>query len=175
RGGEGRDEVLEKARRERAQREKARASRGQAVLIQRWYRGRSAAVVARAGERADWDRKMSDFGRLQKTLVARGIPFTPPLNFVLMALQQLLFFYRNEQDSARLCLFCESVLTPCVLQPDLSLNPAAHLAGVVSASGKGGAGAGAGGGSAADSPAFRLRLRRLLGACLGYVEGELSK
>lgn len=29
--------------------------------------------------------------------VARGIPFTPPVKFVLMALQQLLFFYRSEQ------------------------------------------------------------------------------
>lgn len=68
---EGRDEVLENARRERAQREKARASRGQAITIQRWYRGRSAAVRCRAKERADWDRKISDFGKLQRTLVAR--------------------------------------------------------------------------------------------------------
>lgn len=28
---------------------------------------------------------------------ARGIPFTPPVKFVLMALQQLLFFYRGGQ------------------------------------------------------------------------------
>ena len=75
------------------------------------------------------------------------------------------------QDSARFCLFCESVLTPCVSQPDPSLNPAAHLAGVAPASGK----AGVEGGNATDSPAFRLRLRRLLAACLGYVEEELSK
>lgn len=44
RGGEGRDEVLEKARRERAQREKARASRGQAVSIQRQVFSGSAAT-----------------------------------------------------------------------------------------------------------------------------------
>lgn len=36
-----------------------------------WFRGRSAAVAARSAERADWDRKMSDFGKLQRTLVAR--------------------------------------------------------------------------------------------------------
>ncbi|CAN0397105.1 unnamed protein product, partial [Ectocarpus fasciculatus] len=164
RGNEGRDEVLEKARRERAQREKARASRGQAVSIQSWFRGQSAARAARGSERVDWDRKMSDFGKLQQTLVARGIPFTPPVKFVLMALQQLLFFYRKEQDSARLCLFCESVLTLCVLQADPSLNPAAHLAGIVaepaSAAGRGTAAASAA--AAAADPALRLRLRRLL-------------
>lgn len=31
--------------------------------------------------------------------VARGIPFTPPVKFVLMALQQLLFFYQSEKVS----------------------------------------------------------------------------
>lgn len=36
-----------------------------------WFRGQSAAIVARDSERADWDRKMSDFGKLQRTLVAR--------------------------------------------------------------------------------------------------------
>ncbi|CAM9808220.1 unnamed protein product [Pylaiella littoralis] len=182
RGGEGRDEVLEKARRERAQREKARASRGQAVSIQRqvfsgsaatssWFRGRSAAVAARESQRADWDRKMSDFGKLQRTLVAQGIPFTPPVKFVMMALQQLLFFHRGGQDSARLCLFCESVLTVCILQADPSLNPAAHLAGVVGSSREDGAK----GAPAPSDPALRLRLRRLLGVCLKYTERELNK
>lgn len=71
RGGQGRDEVVEKARRERAEREKTRASRGHAIAIQRWYRGRSVAAHVRATERVDWDRKMSDFGMLQRTLVAR--------------------------------------------------------------------------------------------------------
>ncbi|CAM9760008.1 unnamed protein product [Ectocarpus sp. 4 AP-2014] len=173
RGSEGRDEVLEKARRERTQREKARASRGQAVSIQSWFRGQSAAGAARGSERADWDRKMSDFGKLQQTLVARGIPFTPPVKFVLMALQQLLFFYRREQqDSARLCLFCESVLTLCVLQADPSLNPAAHLAGIVaeptSAAERGTT-------ATSADPALRLRLRRLLAVCLDHTERELNK
>ena len=62
------------------------------------------------------------------------------------------------------------MLTPCISQADLSLNPAAHLAGVRPAGGKA-----AGGGNAVDSPAFRLRLRRLLGVCLDYVEAELNK
>ncbi|CAM9206820.1 unnamed protein product [Ectocarpus sp. 6 AP-2014] len=173
RGSEGRDEVLEKARRERAQREKARASRGQAVSIQSWFRGQSAAGAARGSERADWDRKMSDFGKLQQTLVARGIPFTPPVKFVLMALQQLLFFYRREQqDSARLCLFCESVLTLCVLQADPSLNPAAHLAGIVA---EPASAAGRGTTATSADPALRLRLRRLLAACLDHTERELNK
>ncbi|CAN0224874.1 unnamed protein product, partial [Ectocarpus sp. 12 AP-2014] len=173
RGSEGRDEVLEKARRERAQREKARASRGQAVSIQSWFRGQSAAGAARGSERADWDRKMSDFGKLQQTLVARGIPFTPPVKFVLMALQQLLFFYRIEQqDSARLCLFCESVLTLCVLQADPSLNPAAHLAGIVA---EPASTAGRGTTATAADPALRLRLRRLLAVCLDHSERELNK
>ncbi|CAM9198747.1 unnamed protein product [Scytosiphon promiscuus] len=167
RGGEGRDEVLQKARRERAEREKARASRGQAVSIQSWFRGLSAAAAARRLERADWDRKMSDFGKLQRTLVARGIPFTPPVKFVLMALQQLLFFYRSEQDSARLCLFCESVLTLCILQADPKQNPAAHLAGVAEfCEGKE---------APVVDPALRLRLRRLLAVCLDHIERELSK
>lgn len=71
RGTEGRDEVLEKARRERAERERARASRGPALTIQRWYRGRSAADRAREKQRADWQKKMSDYGTLQRALVAR--------------------------------------------------------------------------------------------------------
>lgn len=70
-GGDGRDEVLEKARRERAQREKLRTCKVQAVTIQRWYRGRSAAAASRASERIDWDRKLSDFSKLQKTLLVR--------------------------------------------------------------------------------------------------------
>lgn len=38
-----------------------------------WFRGRLAAIAARDSERADWDRKMSDFGKLQRTLVARWV------------------------------------------------------------------------------------------------------
>ncbi|CAM9220994.1 unnamed protein product, partial [Hapterophycus canaliculatus] len=167
RGGEGRDEVLQKAKRERAERQKARASRGQAVSIQSWFRGHSAAAAARRLERADWDRKMSDFGKLQRTLVAQGIPFTPPVKFVLMALQQFLFFYRREQDSARLCLFCESVLILCILQADPKQNPAAHMAGVAeSCEGKE---------APAVNLALRLRLRKLLAVCLDHTERELNK
>lgn len=76
-----------------------------------------------------------------------------------------------EQDSARLCLFCESVLTLCVLQADPSLNPAAHLAGIVA---EPASTAGRGTAAAAD-PALRLRLRRLLAACLDHTERELNK
>lgn len=71
RNGDGRDDVVEKARRERANREKLRACRVHVVLIQRWYRGRWMAASAREKERADWDRKLSDFGKLQRTLVSR--------------------------------------------------------------------------------------------------------
>lgn len=35
---------------------------------------------------------------------ARGIPFIPPVKFVLMALQQLLFFYQSEQVLFRQCI-----------------------------------------------------------------------
>lgn len=80
----------------------------------------------------------------------------------------------HTQDSARLCLFCESVLSLCVLQADPALNPAAHLAGVAAPGGEGDGRGGKGAVTAGD-PALRLRLRRLLAACLDYAERELNK
>lgn len=83
-----------------------------------------------------------------------------------------LFF--DAQDSARLCLFCESVLSLCVLQADPALNPAAHLAGVTVPGGEGGGVSGKGA-TTAGGPALRLRLRRLLAACLDYAERDMNK
>lgn len=80
----------------------------------------------------------------------------------------------HAQDSARLCLFCESVLSLCVLQADPALNPAAHLAGVTGPSGEGGRDSGKGAPTVGD-PAHRLRLRRILAACLDYAEREKNK
>lgn len=96
--------------------------------------------------------------------------------FLVVVASRLFFFAPCPQDSARLCLFCESVLSLCVLQADPSLNPAAHLAGGTGPSGEGGGKGGSGKGApTASDPALRLRLRRLLAACLDHAEREVSK
>lgn len=82
------------------------------------------------------------------------------------------------QDSARLRLFCESVLVLCVAQPDPALNPAAHLLGVVASGSQGkekGSAVDSSAAAAAAAAAGRLRLKRLLAACVGYFGKELNQ
>ncbi|CAM9631974.1 unnamed protein product, partial [Chrysoparadoxa australica] len=118
----GRDEVLEKARREREARSRARETSMQVLLLQRWYRGRKGAALARGQERADWDKKLRDIATLRRTLAQQGLPFALPVPLTLTLIAQFLLFCNLPSDSNRLDLFC-SELVLAAGASEQQLNP----------------------------------------------------
>jgi len=128
-GREGAEDVLQRAKRERAVREAERTQRRYVVVLQAWYRGRRTARCWRAEQRSEFDKKLRDLqtvaGMLRDT---RGVTLVPPLAVSAGLLRALLAPPLLPADYPRLLLLCESVLTVSLADMDPSKNLIALLA-----------------------------------------------
>jgi hypothetical protein len=109
-GQKSKEEVLEKARAERAERKRLREAGTYVIRLQKWVRGRTARSREWAAQRADLDTKLTTIATLKAALAAQGVTsFVPPAGSVFQLAGQLLFFYRphNADDRARLNQVCD--------------------------------------------------------------------
>ena len=107
---EERKETLAKARREREQRKILRDQNKAATVLQSFTRSRCDVHRACLTERAAWDRKLHDVGRLRTILLAAKRQFSLPPDAVSKLLRQFLFFFRPAVDGARLASVCQLLL-----------------------------------------------------------------
>jgi hypothetical protein len=121
-----RTELLEKARAERQERQRDKDSAKHAVRVQAFLRGRMAASSFRSAQRADWDRKIGDLGKVLAIFAAQGVVFVPPQATTRLLLAQLLVFCDagNTEDQLRLQLLAEQALLPALAHADPTFNPA---------------------------------------------------
>jgi hypothetical protein len=101
------EEVLEKARADRAERKRLREAATHVVRLQTWHRGRSAKSKQLAAQRADFDTKLSTIQTLKAALAAQGVAFVPPAGAKVKSiiqqsnrLRHLCVYHRREFISA---------------------------------------------------------------------------
>lgn len=97
-GGPSRkDELVEKARQEREQREKLRLQTANSIIIQRFWRGRYRYYVIIREGFADLQKKMMDLERVTIMLkTTKGIDFVPPMNIVAQMMPSFVFICRKK-------------------------------------------------------------------------------
>ena len=96
-GPAGKEEILEKARLERVQRERMRIETAQAITIQCFWRGRHASRSLMKTLSADITKKLRDLEQVTVMLkTTKGIDFVPPLNVITPMLPTFVYVYKRK-------------------------------------------------------------------------------
>jgi len=111
-GGTGRkDEIIEKARLEREQRELLRLQTAKAVAVQSFFRGRYAARTLLRGLIADTEKKLADLERVTLMLKStKGIDFVPPFNVVTGMLPPFVYANKRKHPGQVHCRYLKNML-----------------------------------------------------------------